>query len=68
MELAQNIEKVQENIEDYARKAGVPADGIRLVAVSKTVDTDLVQKAYGLGPVSYTHLDVYKRQHQVPGL
>ena len=49
MELAQNIEKVQENIEDYARQAGVPADGIRLVAVSKTVDTDVVQKAYGLG-------------------
>ena len=49
MDLACNIKQVQEKIEGYARKAGVPAAGITLVAVSKTVDTDVVRQAYNLG-------------------
>jgi len=49
MDLAENIKNVQEKIADYAGRAGVPAEGIRLVAGSKTVDADVVRQAYGLG-------------------
>lgn len=49
MGLADNIKKVQEKIAGYADKAGVRAEEICLVAVSKTVDTDVVKRAYDLG-------------------
>ena len=38
------------------------AKGVTLVAVSKTKPASDIQDLYNLGPVSYTHLDVYKRQ------
>ena len=36
--------------------------GVRLVAVSKFHPNEAIEEAYQAGPVSYTHLDVYKRQ------
>ena len=49
MDLRSNIEEVQQKIAKYAAQAGISAEDIRLVAVSKTVDIETIQAAYDLG-------------------
>ncbi len=49
MDLADNIKRVREKIAGYANEAGVKEEEICLIAVSKTVDTDIVKQAYDLG-------------------
>ena len=49
MGLAENIAKVRENIASAAQRAGRKQEEISLVAVSKTVDADMVEAAYREG-------------------
>ena len=49
MGLVENIKIVEDKIARAAEKAGVNPDGIELVAVSKTVNTDVVKEAYDAG-------------------
>ena len=48
--------------ENYLQiKSKIP-ENVELVAVSKFHPVEKIQEVYDCGPVSYTHLDVYKRQ------
>ncbi|KUG02711.1 hypothetical protein ASZ90_019905 [hydrocarbon metagenome] len=49
MGLKENIESIQVRIERAAVRGGRKASDIILLAVSKTVDTDMVRRAYDLG-------------------
>ncbi|WP_302761365.1 YggS family pyridoxal phosphate-dependent enzyme [Christensenella hongkongensis] len=49
MGLVENIKIVEDKIARAAEKAGVNPDGIELVAVSKTVNADVVKEAYDAG-------------------
>ncbi len=49
MSIAQNIVLVQQKIENAAQKAGVSADCIQLIAVTKTVDEERIMQAYHKG-------------------
>ena len=46
MELSENIAIVQEKIACAAEKAGRKAKDVTLIAVSKTVDAEVVKAAY----------------------
>ena len=54
---AADTEKLQELIKEAINDAGHQVNAKLKAEVSKMTG--------GLGPVSYTHLDVYKRQHQI---
>ncbi|HBU11884.1 MAG TPA: YggS family pyridoxal phosphate-dependent enzyme [Clostridiales bacterium] len=47
--MAENIARIREEIEAYSIKAGVFAQGIELVAVSKTIGAERVKEAYDAG-------------------
>src|SRR5947208_15848275 len=47
--IARNVETVFENIRRAARRAGRPADSIRLVAVTKSVSVDRIRVAIAAG-------------------
>ena len=49
VELAHNIEQVQERIAQACARAGRAPDEVTLVAVSKTFPAELVAEAYDLG-------------------
>ena len=62
--LAENIAKVKEAIVRAAREAGRDPAEVTLVAATKVQTSDTIRAAIAAGvtAVSYTHLDVYKRQ------
>lgn len=47
--IAENVQRVLEDIDKSCARAGVPAGSVELVAVSKTVDAEKVQEAYNAG-------------------
>lgn len=49
MSIAENLEKVRAQIADSCEQAGVPADSVTLVAVSKTVGDEAIMQAYDAG-------------------
>lgn len=53
MSLRDNLGQVRQNIERAALKAGRNPADITLVAVSKTVDIDIIKEAYSLGQVDF---------------
>ncbi|HNZ66525.1 MAG TPA: YggS family pyridoxal phosphate-dependent enzyme, partial [Planctomycetota bacterium] len=49
MKLQENLRKVQENIARAAEKVGRKAEEVQLIAVTKTMPTDIIQQLYSLG-------------------
>ncbi|MEX1377638.1 MAG: YggS family pyridoxal phosphate-dependent enzyme [Eubacteriales bacterium] len=49
MSALENIKSVKQEIEDAAKRTGRAADEIQLVAVSKTVDIDIIRQVYDGG-------------------
>lgn len=49
MSVAENLQRVREQIENSCAKAGVPAGSVTLVAVSKTVGVEAIREAYDAG-------------------
>ncbi len=47
--IAENVQRVLEDIDKSCSKAGIPAGSVELVAVSKTVDAAMVREAYDAG-------------------
>ena len=71
--LEENYKVVTEKVAQAAIKSGRRPEEITLLAATKTVPVPVINRAIELGitcigenkvqePVSYTHLDVYKRQ------
>ncbi len=49
MSVAENVERVQQRIHDACRRAGRPAEDVRLIAVSKTQPAESIRQAYAAG-------------------
>lgn len=49
MSIAENYRKVEENIQQACREAGRSRDEVRLIAVTKFVDTDRIGEAADAG-------------------
>ena len=54
--LRQNLAKVQDRIRAATESAGRDAGSVRLIAVTKYVDADVIRDLCAAGSVSYTHL------------
>jgi len=52
-EVAANLARVRERLEDAALRSGRPAGDIRLVAVSKTFPVERIREAYGAGQLDF---------------
>ncbi len=68
MGLKQNIEGIQARIEKAAEKSGRKASDIILVAVSKTVDSEMVRRAYDLGLRHFGENRVQELQNKLDSL
>ncbi len=66
--LKQNIDDIQARIEKAAAKSGRKAADIILLAVSKTVDTDMVRLAYDLGLTHFGENRVQEMQRKMDSL
>lgn len=53
MYLAKNFERTLALIRESAIHAGRPSDSVRLIAVSKTVDSEVIRKAHALGQLDF---------------
>lgn len=49
MSVVENVEHVQQRIQDACRRAGRPAEDVRLIAVSKTQPAEAIRQAYAAG-------------------
>ncbi len=68
MGLKQNIEGIQARIEKAAARSGRKASDIILLAVSKTVDTDMIRQAYDLGLRHFGENRVQELQRKIMSL
>ncbi len=68
MGLEQNIEGIKARIEKAAALSGRKASDIILLAVSKTVDTDMVRQAYDLGLRHFGENRVQELQRKIESL
>jgi len=67
-ELQENIARVQERIAAVCRRAGRPREGVRLVAVSKTVPPEQIREAYEAGLRDFGENRVQEAQAKRPAL
>ena len=51
--IAENLKSINERIANALAKSGRPADGARLLAVSKTFPAEVVKEAYDAGQLCF---------------
>ena len=68
MSIAENLQRVQQDIADAAAKAGRPADEISLVAVSKTWPIEVIQEAVDAGHRVFGENKVQELEQKVPAM
>lgn len=66
--IAENIKKVQENIEKACAKSGRSLDEAKLIAVSKTKPLELLQEAYNAGMRDFGENKVQELQDKIPNM
>jgi PLP dependent protein len=66
--IAENLERVREQIARAAAKAGRAVDEIELVAISKTHDAEKVRAAYDVGQILFGESRVQEARAKVPEL
>ncbi len=67
-EIAQNLERVREQIAAAASKAGRVADGVQLIAVSKTHEAEKVRAAFDAGQEIFGESRVQEARAKIPQL
>jgi pyridoxal phosphate enzyme (YggS family) len=68
MELAQNVERVQERIARACARAGRSPAGVTLVAVSKTFSAEAIAEAYHLGLRDFGENRVEEAERKIPNV
>ncbi|HST30785.1 MAG TPA: YggS family pyridoxal phosphate-dependent enzyme [Chthoniobacterales bacterium] len=66
--IAENLERVRENIAQAAAKAGRPADDVELVAISKTHEAEQVRAAIEAGQTLFGESKVQEARVKIPEL
>jgi len=66
--VAENLERVREQIAEAAAKAGRAVDEIQLIAISKTHDAEKVRAAYGAGQTLFGESRVQEARAKIPEL
>ncbi len=66
--IAENLKSINERIANALAKASRPADGARLLAVSKTFPSDVVREAYDAGQLCFGENRVQELAEKAPKL
>src|SRR6266480_2914462 len=66
--VAENLERVREQVAEAAAKVGRAVDEIQLIAISKTHDAEKVRAAYGAGQTLFGESRVQEARAKIPEL
>ena len=66
--VAENLERVREQVAEAAAKVGRAVDEIQLIAISKTHDAEKVRAAYGVGQTLFGESRVQEARAKIPEL
>jgi len=66
--VAENLERVREQVAEAAAKVGRAVDEIHLIAISKTHDAEKVRAAYGAGQTLFGESRVQEARAKIPEL
>ena len=66
--IAENLKSINERIANALAKSGRPADGARLLAVSKTFPAEVVKEAYDVGQLCFGENRVQELAEKAPKL
>jgi len=66
--VAENLERVREQVAEAAAKVGRAVDEIQLIAISKTHDAERVRAAYGAGQTLFGESRVQEARAKIPEL
>src|SRR5213594_2481228 len=64
--VAENLERVREQVAEAAAKVGRAVDEIQLIAISKTHDAEKVRAAYGAGQTLFGESRVQEARAKIP--